>query len=187
MARPSAREPILESALKLVARRRDVDTPLADVADAAGVTLAGLLYHFPSKQHLHTALLQLIIRRWESEMEMVLESPLSAATTAERILAYATVAGSGHVVPGENVFFADLVHRQPDQALFEEWVDQTFAVPPEISPSQRARLLTAWLAANGLWSTLTARKRPLSPGEVADVLDQITALTASDASDRRSP
>ncbi|SNS96737.1 transcriptional regulator, TetR family [Geodermatophilus pulveris] len=60
MARPfrqQADEGILESAAALFARRGFAKTSVQDVADAVGLSKAGLLHHFPSKGALHAAVL----------------------------------------------------------------------------------------------------------------------------------
>ena len=49
------RELILKVATEIIAERGYNQARLADIAAAAGCTQAGLLHHFPSKQHLLTA------------------------------------------------------------------------------------------------------------------------------------
>ena len=58
MARPfrqQADEEILDRAAALFAQRGFAKTSLADVAAAVGLSKAGLLHHFPSKESLHDA------------------------------------------------------------------------------------------------------------------------------------
>ncbi|MDK3256897.1 TetR/AcrR family transcriptional regulator [Blastococcus capsensis] len=50
-------EGILDRAAALFARRGFAKTSLQDVADAVGLSKAGLLHHFPSKEALHGAVL----------------------------------------------------------------------------------------------------------------------------------
>ncbi len=60
MARPFRQqidEGILDRAAGLFARRGYAKTSLQDVADAVGLSKAGLLHHFPSKDALHEAVL----------------------------------------------------------------------------------------------------------------------------------
>lgn len=49
---------ILDHAAALFARRGVVKTSVQDVADAVGLSKAGLLHHFPSKDRLHHAVLE---------------------------------------------------------------------------------------------------------------------------------
>lgn len=53
------RQRILGVALALLARQGGRDTTLAEVAEQAGVSQAGLLHHFPSKEHLLHAVLDI--------------------------------------------------------------------------------------------------------------------------------
>ncbi|MGY1637805.1 TetR/AcrR family transcriptional regulator [Geodermatophilus sp. SYSU D00742] len=60
MARPFRQqvdEGILDRAATLFARRGFAKTSVQDVADAVGLSKAGLLHHFPSKDALHEAVL----------------------------------------------------------------------------------------------------------------------------------
>ena len=60
MARPFRRQiddGILDRAAALFARRGFAKTSVQDVADAVGLSKAGLLHHFPSKESLHAAVL----------------------------------------------------------------------------------------------------------------------------------
>ncbi|MGY1643404.1 TetR/AcrR family transcriptional regulator [Geodermatophilus sp. SYSU D00703] len=60
MARPFRQqidEGILDRAAALFARRGFAKTSVQDVADAVGLSKAGLLHHFPSKDALHEAVL----------------------------------------------------------------------------------------------------------------------------------
>ncbi|ADB74460.1 TetR/AcrR family transcriptional regulator [Geodermatophilus obscurus] len=60
MARPfrqQADEGILDRAAALFARRGFAKTSVQDIADAVGLSKAGLLHHFPSKDALHEAVL----------------------------------------------------------------------------------------------------------------------------------
>jgi AcrR family transcriptional regulator len=53
----STRQDILTSAIELIARRGSRGVSLVEIAEAAGVSKAGLLHHFPSKDALlHAAL-----------------------------------------------------------------------------------------------------------------------------------
>ena len=58
MARPFRQQiddGILDHAAALFARRGFAKTSVQDVADAVGLSKAGLLHHFPSKDALHEA------------------------------------------------------------------------------------------------------------------------------------
>lgn len=176
--RPSNRTKIIAAALKMGA-----DTPdatLQQIAHAAGVTKQGLLYHFPDRVALQQALIQHVFSCWEHEMSQILGRPLEQAEVAERVRAYAQVAARGHSVEGEARIYAEFVYRVGDLSWYQDWARRWFLESPA-GVSQDPRLLTAWLAANGLWSVLTSRKIALSAQDVEGVLEQIAALTAPHA------
>jgi len=56
--RQQADESILDRAAALFARRGFAKTSVQDVADAVGLSKAGLLHHYPSKDALHRAVLE---------------------------------------------------------------------------------------------------------------------------------
>lgn len=173
--RPSNRDKIVGAALKLSAHTPDVT--LQQIAQAAGVTKQGLLYHFSDRVALHQAMIEHVFSRWEHEMSQVLGMPLEQAEAAERIRAYAQVAALGHSVEGEARFYAQFVHRSGDLSWYQDWAQRWF-FPPAAGAPLDPSLVTAWLAANGLWSALTSQKIVLTSRDVEGVLGQIAALTA---------
>ncbi|GAA0614925.1 TetR/AcrR family transcriptional regulator [Sporichthya brevicatena] len=99
---PGSRRPeVLAAAIKVFAQRGLAGTSFPDVADAAGVTVATVTYHFASKEAL-----------FESAMEQVLDE-LNAVIEAARPTDEATdVEGLGRVVDAVWGWF----ESQPDSA-----------------------------------------------------------------------
>jgi len=64
-----ARERILEAADHLAHEAGPAHLALDAVAARAGVSKGGLLYHFPSKMHLLTALVDRHVKRFEAEVD----------------------------------------------------------------------------------------------------------------------
>ena len=62
-----ARDRLLEAAAALAVRRGSKDLTLDAVAEAAGVSKGGLLYHFPSKDALLTAMIERMVARFAAE------------------------------------------------------------------------------------------------------------------------
>ncbi|NEK85494.1 helix-turn-helix transcriptional regulator [Blastococcus saxobsidens] len=82
MARPFRQqidEGILDRAAALFARRGFAKTSLQDVADAVGLSKAGLLHHFPSKDALHEAVLAQAEAQARGVLDEVGSMPLGAA------------------------------------------------------------------------------------------------------------
>jgi AcrR family transcriptional regulator len=72
-------EGILDRAAALFARRGFAKTSLQDVADAVGLSKAGLLHHFPSKEALHAAVLHQAGSLGGRVLDQVRDLPLGAA------------------------------------------------------------------------------------------------------------
>ena len=82
MARPFRRlvdDGILDSAAALFAQRGFAKTSLQDVAAAVGLSKAGLLHHFPSKESLHEAVLEQAGSLGEQVVDEVRDLPLGPA------------------------------------------------------------------------------------------------------------
>ena len=81
------------------------------VAEQAGITKGGLLYHFPSRTALLSGVYEQLAADWEKEMVSAAGKPASEATRAERLAAYVRVAARS-MTRAELVFMADgAAHR----------------------------------------------------------------------------
>jgi AcrR family transcriptional regulator len=76
----AVRDRILAASTRLFAERGFDGTPLQAIADEVGVTKPAVLHHFPSKDDLRAAVLELLLARWKD----VLPRLLVAATAGER-------------------------------------------------------------------------------------------------------
>jgi len=176
MARSSSRERIITAALEVFAAAGE-DVTIDAVARAAGVTKQGLLYHFADKRELRAAMLATVLERWEADMSAVARADIMTVPVGERVRAYARVSSKGDVVPGEAALFSQILARPEESAPYQAWARRMFDAPRSAARDDRARLHTAWLAANSLWSVLVTRKRRFTAGEVADILSLIDDLT----------
>jgi AcrR family transcriptional regulator len=104
---------ILKVATRLFARRGYDGTSLQSIADEVGMRKPSLLYHFPSKEALRSAVLSKLVERWETRFPEV----LAAAQGAEdRFDAMFTEA-------------AEFFRRDPNRArlILREMVDRPHA------------------------------------------------------------
>jgi len=76
----SVRDELLVAATRLFARQGYDGTSLQQIADAVGIRKPSVLYHFPSKDALHQAVLDAMLSRWND----VLPALLLAAAREER-------------------------------------------------------------------------------------------------------
>ena len=181
--RPSSREAILDAAFRLADHERGaIAITFEAVAAEAGVTKAGVQYHFRSRRGLILAAMDYVARRVERAMQQYLAQPLDAATPAERVGAYVDVVAAGRLTQGDLTVFAeslaDPAYLAPWSAVVEHWLD----VRNIADPALRLRVTVARLAADGLWladATNISQPDALMPGsdERAAVVAHIRSLT----------
>lgn len=184
--RPSNRTAIIEAAHRVVARQGGADFSYETTATEAGLTKAGVLYHFPSREDLVLAVVGYVAQSWEQAMLEALGCPLEDSTPAQRIRAYVTVAARDEVSSADFAIYADALcrpaHAGPWLEVFSRWFDLS-----ECTPEERARLTCARFAADGLW-VAKATELLGSAAEEYDVLvDQILSMTRDSSSDKDRP
>ena len=88
MARPSARPKLIDAALAVVEERGIAGLTLDAVADEAGVTKRGLIYHFPTKHDLLLGIHEDLAARTESQLLETTGREPEGATLVERTRGY---------------------------------------------------------------------------------------------------
>lgn len=73
-SRSDVRDRALREATRLFAAQGVGATSLQQIADAVGVRKASLLYHFPSKDGLHRAVLENLLARWNETLPRLLHA-----------------------------------------------------------------------------------------------------------------
>jgi AcrR family transcriptional regulator len=150
---------------------------LESAARAAGVTKAGLMYHFSTKEDLMSAVMDHVIERYERELSDVLAESgratgsrvFAEADVEDRIRAYVTWACCGDFEPSDLVMFAD---PRLQDVLAQRWssrVEPWLAVPAHLPAPRQARLLGARLMADGVWLNVASGLLPLTPRQRDDV------------------
>lgn len=134
MARPSRRDQVLAAAEAVAALPGRLT--LDRVAEAAGISKGGLLYHFPDRE----SLLRALVARHVDAFDASIAHP-DDATWARRYVA-ATQAGAGLDRALLSVAAEDVSLLQPLSARMEAWHARAAAVPG---------LLPILLAADALW------------------------------------
>ena len=174
--RPSNRTAIIEAAHRVAARQGGADFSYETTASEAGLTKAGVLYHFPSREDLVLAVVEYVARSWEEAMLEALDRPLAEATPAQRIRAYVEVAAGDDVSRGDFAIYADALcrpaHLGPWNEVFSRWFDLAGC-----SPDQRARLMTARFAADGLWVAKATGAMPPTTDDYDGFVDHLLSLT----------
>jgi AcrR family transcriptional regulator len=85
-------EGILDEAAVLFASRGLAKTSVQDVADAVGLSKAGLLHHFPSKAALHEAVLEQASSLGKQVLDQVQNIPLGTARDLRAVEAWVDIA-----------------------------------------------------------------------------------------------
>lgn len=175
--RPSKRTCILEAALRVVARDGVTAVTYDSVADEAGLTKGGLVYHFPSRESLLAALQQHLADQWETALIQAAEAPVDKLTDAQRAAAYARVAATS-ADRAELLLILEAATNPelaaPWTRLMDTWAPPT---PGELPlTDQQANRIIAHLAADGLWIYDTVTGTPLPPEVRAHLAEHIANL-----------
>lgn len=178
--RPSKRTEILDAALQVIDHGGVTAVTFESVADQAGLTKGGLMYHFPTQEALLLALHEHLAGHWEASLAAAAGKPAEDATIAERVTAYARVATSS-ASRAELLLMLETVN-EPE--MHQTWYDilsrwapplpHDGGVPPAELPQFIARL-----AADGLWVNESLTSMALDPTARQQIADYLAALTAS--------
>lgn len=174
--RPSNRQAIVEAAHRVAARQGGADYSFEATAVEAGLTKAGVLYHFPAREDLVLAVVEYVAHSWEQAMLEALGRPLEESTPAQRIRAYVEVAAGDDVSRGDFAIYADALcrpaHVGPWNEVFSRWFDLE-----DCSAEERARLACARFAADGLWVAKATGTLPPPAEEYAALVAHLVSLT----------
>ena len=180
--RQQADEQILDRAAVLFARQGFAKTSVQDVADAVGLSKAGLLHHFPSKDALHSAVLAQARTLGEHASAALRDLPAGAARDrrAVELLVDVALAHPGLV----SLMLTPAVQGLPAGAAEEDagpWAFAAFGVDPQTADRERCVRVAGALAAIAVL-TLGARQN----GDAAALRPHIIA-TSFDALGHRRP
>lgn len=165
--RQQAEEQILDRAAALLARR-GARTSMQQIADAVGLSKAGLQYHFPTKDSLHSAVLAKAAGIGQQVLDVVGDLPIGAERDLRAIEAWIDVA-LAH--PG----LVSLLLTPVSSAVADEPAEDgaeavlasataalaAFGVDPEAATAERTVRVAAALAALGVL-TLAAHQKDLT-------------------------
>ncbi|MET3511560.1 TetR/AcrR family transcriptional regulator [Plantibacter flavus] len=175
--RPSARNEILDAAVRVVDASGEADITYEAVAQEVGLTKAGLRYHFPSRDAMMIAVIEHVVARWQRELVEELGAPLETSTLEERVRAFVAFAGEGGASQGEFVVFAEAVRRPELAAPWLEYLRAWFGFGEDTDSTS---LLLVWLAANGLWIAEATGILDLGRDQRADLVSRLLALAGGE-------
>ncbi|WGP04989.1 TetR/AcrR family transcriptional regulator [Bacillus subtilis] len=178
--RPSKRTDILDAALQVIEHGGVTAVTFESVADQAGLTKGGLMYHFPTREALLRGLHEHLAGQWEASLAASAGKPAEDATSAERVAAYARVATSS-ATRAELLLMLETVN-EPD--MHQPWFDvlsrwaPPLPDPGQVPPAELHQLI-ARLAADGLWMNESLTSSPLDAVVRQQIADYLAALTAT--------
>ncbi|GGE75217.1 TetR/AcrR family transcriptional regulator [Nesterenkonia cremea] len=182
--RQSKRTLILEAGSRVVQRDGVTALTYESVAQEAGVTKGGLLYHFPSRDALLLALHEHVAGRWEAAMEADAGGPAGEVDAESRFLAYARL----HDTPARAELLL-MLEASEDEAAGAVWdaVHHRWAPPvPERGASRagaddaEVRAFLARLAADGFWLYEALEGQGLDEGLRERLLREMLRMTSGD-------
>jgi len=148
---------------------------LETAAKAAGVTKAGLMYHFPTKEALMAAVIDRRLSRYEKQFmihvrELTESDDLDDATVEQRLAAYLVWTCTGEFDATDLIVFADPRLRETLTRLWIERLEPWLAIPDSVERSRHARLLSARLLADGMWFGVVSGSVDIPQRQRSDVL-----------------
>lgn len=153
--RPSNRTPILEAAVRVAEAKGISGVTMEAVAEQAGLTKGGLMYHFASKEALLIGIQEHLAALWERDLEAAAGKPAQEATTHERLVAYVRVSARA-ATRAELIMQIESTNdptlNEPWSAVLGRWRP---ALDPNPTDEAALRTYIAVLAADGLWTADT--------------------------------
>ncbi|MFI2760686.1 TetR/AcrR family transcriptional regulator [Streptomyces echinatus] len=133
---------ILRQAARLFMERGYADTGMAEIGEAAGITGSAVYRHFPSKQAILTALIDLSLEQLAAEFHEVLEAPAASpaetlAAVVDRYLEFSLGNRDLTVVVDRELVKLPVEDRRrftrQSRLMREEWVHLLVEARPELS------------------------------------------------------
>jgi len=172
----TSQEQILNAAADLLRDGHSVS--LDAVAAQIGLTKAGLIHHFRTKEDLMLGLVDHVARQWDEELRSTVGDPVDL-TPRERIGGYARLALERDADEADIAMLADprlravMTRRWVEH--FEAWV-QLDDLPPG---PERAALTAVRLIADGAWFDSATNVFPLTTTDRPAVLAVVDTLLES--------
>ncbi len=122
MVRESKKTMILDAAIQVIEEDGITAVTFDSVAAAAGITRAGIIYHFTSRDDLIAAIHQRLADHWERQLEIACGKPTAEATPMERLTAYILTCSTA-ASRAEFQMILDSQHTQ-HKAIWEDLIDR---------------------------------------------------------------
>jgi AcrR family transcriptional regulator len=179
--RPSTQETILSAAERVVIRDGVVNLTLDGVAKEARLSKGGLLYHFPSKDALITAMVKRYLETVENELEenLAKETPGKGAWTRAFLKTHIAGAASAKETGNSRELYAAMIAAmltnsellEPLRQKSIEWQEKF-----DKDATDPASAAVARFATRGLWFTEVMGFGTLTPEAKQQVISKILEM-----------
>lgn len=180
--RPSSKAKLLDAAVRVAGRDGIAGMTLDAVAAEAGLTKAGLLYHFASKDAMLRAVQRHLLDHMEEKMLAALGADQEDATPEQRLHAYVEAITSMSLAKAELSFVLESI---ADPGLVEQWelLVSRWAPQPTSTAAAALDLFLVRLAADGLWLFESTSGTPLGPTVRQALVRRIESLVGREQAD----
>lgn len=175
MNRPSAKQEVVQAALRLAGQVGTRELTFEAVADAAGKTKGGVLYHFPTKEDLIDAVIAALIDAWEADSLRHLGTPFDEATREERIIAFllaSTEPATDLAAPADLLVMVDVARDERYVRRWRELRDRWVGDVADLTVRQQVALA----AADGIWLDEATLQAPFPAERRREVLDELARM-----------
>ncbi|WP_221584845.1 TetR/AcrR family transcriptional regulator [Microbacterium sp. G2-8] len=178
MSRPSARHELVQTALELASQIGLRALTFDGLAAESGKTKGGILYHFPSKEHLVRAVLAHLLDEWDADALRHLDGPFDTATREDRIVAFLLSAiESTTESVGELSVLIDVMRDDAYAAMWIELRDRWVGDVATLTRTQQIALA----AADGIWIDDAMQQPPFSPADRDEVVAELMRMVRGGA------
>lgn len=168
--RTSKRQVLIDAALQLVEEDGLAGLTYDSLANTTGISKSGVIYHFPSRQHMLLSLHQELARLWISRLEEIAGGTVEEVSPKNRIKAMLTVHAEAANL-ADLLLNIDAVDDPELNAVWEQALD-----PWLIDPSADPEVFSLQLLANGLWIHDYVSTRKMTPEERQRCLEYALTL-----------
>lgn len=177
--RTSKRTKILEAAVNVITADGVTAISYEAVAEAAGMTKSGLLYHFPSRESLLIGLNEYLADQWNGVMSAHHDAGSEELDDQDRLSAYLNSMAHTFSRAELLLMLESVQHPQ----LHATWRDATDAWAPsapeeDASPAEYHRFV-ARLAADGFWLYEAVTDQQLTDAQRQRILSVLKDIAAS--------
>lgn len=180
-SRSATREVLLRAASQVVIDKGVEALTLDAVAQQAGVSKGGLLYHFPNKDALIGSMVEQLIQDFETVLQTEFDQDDAPGTPGQWVRAYirATLRFSKQTLALIARLTSIAVHS-PDLLEAAKVYDQQWRQRVETSGIDPTKTTIILLATDGLWLSEVFQVSTLEEPRLTQVVETLLAMTRTD-------